>query len=440
MLSFLSILPLYIPFTSDCYVFYRLWGYTLNYRYNPKYRILSVLPIFIVSLINFHIGRTAFIENSIVYFFTFLFGYITYFFCGIFFHQNNILSKILWTVIALLCIASSEIVVIIVFKMLNIPYSLIQKNDALFIFAALLSKALVLFIIELIARLKSKTLAFPRYVTLESFAIIGINLLLLVFSVHVFETSEDTLSKNVVMTVLFAFCFSISVLTFVIIFKLSRKAQEELEEKLLIQQLEMENQMNQDMTNVMGNLRALRHDMNNHIGVLQGLAHTKQYDALETYLDELSQDISPANEFVLVESKAVSALLYHKSLKAKLKGIELDATISNSACPIPDKDMCSLLGNILDNAIEATEKTEHKYIELILSQQQGIYCIKCSNTFREMPVQIHNRFVSSKKDPTMHGIGTKNIRAIAEKYGGSCIFSFDKLFCVEVTLPFLFLS
>ncbi|MDE6433100.1 MAG: GHKL domain-containing protein [Lachnospiraceae bacterium] len=362
--------------------------------------------------------------------------YIVIFSCGIFFHKNLLTAKVLWTVVALLILALGEVTVFMFLKLLNIETSSILQNQQLYTAVAITTKICAFLIVEFIRWLKPKNLILPRYAHSEMCGIIGINLFLIIFSVQIFQSDTKAINKDTLLSLLFLLCFIISILTFSIIFKLSRKAEEELEEKLLIQKLEMENKMNADMTNVVENLRSLRHDMNNHIGVMNGLVHAKQYDALEEYIHEIYHDISPANEFIFTHNKALSALLYNKMLNTKLKGIEFDPVIRITNCNIATKDICSLLGNLLDNAIEAAEKAEdHKYIELVMSKKNNCYIIQCNNTFRDIPIKINDNFITSKKSKDFHGIGIKNIKSIVNKYSGSLLISYTDLFRVEIILP-----
>lgn len=436
MYTFISTLSNYIPMCLDCYIIYHFFGYTLSYKYNSKYRFLSILPILFISILRYQLAETSLINNSIYNFTDTILLYSIIFFCGIFFYKNRITTKILWTVISLLVLALGEVTVFMLIRLVNIQVSEIQHNQEMYMIVAVATKIVALFIVELIGHFRQKTLIIPRYAMFEIYSIIGINFFLIIFSVWIFQSNNEILNKDTILTLLFILCFTISVLTFTIIFKLSKKAEEDLEEKLRLQQLEMENKMNVDMTNVIENLRSLRHDMNNHISVLKGLVNTGQYDDLRNYVDEIYNDISPANEFVFTHNKALSALLYNKMLSAKLKHIEFEPIISISDCSIPDKDMCSLLGNLLDNAIEAAEKVkDNKYIELTIAQKNDCYLIQCDNTFQNVPIHINGNFVSFKPQKELHGIGTKNIKSIVEKYGGSLLISYEDLFRVEITLP-----
>lgn len=81
--------------------------------------------------------------------------------------------------------------------------------------------------------------------------------------------------------------------------------------------------------------------------------------------------------------------------------------------------MTALLGNLLDNALEACDKMEpqDRWIQIVIRQMGNASFIKVSNTCAQKPERIGEEFVSGKQG-TLHGIGTKSIREIVERYGG----------------------
>jgi len=141
-----------------------------------------------------------------------------------------------------------------------------------------------------------------------------------------------------------------------------------------------------------------------------------------------------ANSFVCVENTAVSILLNNKISKAKKKGIDIESIISFDNFTMPYKTICSLIGNILDNAIEATEKTEDKYIQLIVKGKDGECKISCENTYTEKPIFSNGNYQTSKKDSKDHGIGLSKIREIVQEYHGTIDIQIDDTFLISLTL------
>ena len=85
---------------------------------------------------------------------------------------------------------------------------------------------------------------------------------------------------------------------------------------------------------------------------------------------------------------------------------------------ITEYEFVSLFANLLDNAIEAAQKTEKKYVELKIEKQQGVLMITVSNSKQEKQRPLENEFGTTKKDKRKHGIGNRIIRDIVEAHGG----------------------
>lgn len=419
----------------ECIILYLLFTQRLTYKFNPKYRLLSVLLPLCVMVIRFHLSLAGLFNSSSANAWGTIIVSLSIFSTAVFFFHDSITAKFLWFVIFLLILSLSDLLTIFIFSFAGFNPDAIIQSDTLFFISSLISKAIAFLIIGIMGHLKKHNLMFPRFARTEIVSIIIINLFFLVFSIQVFQSSEVMIDKNIILNVLFLLCFIISILTLIIVFKLSKKAEEDLNKKLSIQQLEMENKLNLDMTNVVDTLRSLRHDMNNHIMVLKNLIHTNQYEILQEYIDDICNDISPANDFIFLKNKALSALLYNKSINSKLKKIDLEIITSIDYINIPEKDLCSLMGNLLDNAIEACEKvSDDRYIKLSIYTKDDYYHIECSNSFIEAPIIANNTFISTKKNKALHGIGFKNMKAIVNKYSGTLEYTYYDLFKVNITL------
>jgi hypothetical protein len=240
-----------------------------------------------------------------------------------------------------------------------------------------------------------------------------------------------------VVELLFGFVLVTAVVTFFLVLKMERESRKELETKLKLQQIEMELKQNNDMINITDNLRKLRHDMNNHIGLIKNLIYDQKYDDLREYVDDLYGDVARANDIIVAENKALSVLLNTKSDKARELNIEFQSFVAASEIKMQDKDICALFGNILDNAIEAAQKSMNKkFIELSIQKTDSGCVIKCENSFSQKPVMKKGKFLSSKGNSAFHGIGVENIKDIVAKYNGEVKFDYDdEVFNLRIVMP-----
>ena len=103
---------------------------------------------------------------------------------------------------------------------------------------------------------------------------------------------------------------------------------------------------------------------------------------------------------------------------------------------IKETDLASLIGNILDNAVEAEEKVADKRIELHFFNQNDNRVIICKNSIERSVLADNKELKTSKKQKTGHGFGHQIIADIAAKYNGmSDFFEDNNMFCVQIILP-----
>lgn len=175
--------------------------------------------------------------------------------------------------------------------------------------------------------------------------------------------------------------------------------------------------------------RELWHDLKNHIGVLEILAKEGRISEMTDYLNSFKRDVEIRMIPTRTGCTAVDALLSDKLYHARRREIEVSLQLcSLSEMSMPAVDLCAILGNLLDNAIEACEAckacdghSEKSRIALRLKEQEDFYYLTVVNTSPE-PVREGEGFVSGKKgkeNGVGHGLGLRSVERIAHQYGGS---------------------
>lgn len=172
----------------------------------------------------------------------------------------------------------------------------------------------------------------------------------------------------------------------------------------------------------------IKHDMRNTLLVVENLIGEERLKEAAFFLNEQVERIDSIYQTVKTDNSFVNAILNQKLSEARDKGIEVRCAVLTSFQGIENRDLCSLFGNLLDNAIEANEGIDGcRYLELVLEgDRDGLEIICRNSTEREVAV-TGNRLPQTKKDRRWHGYGTRIIREIAEKYGGELVYrSADK--------------
>ena len=186
--------------------------------------------------------------------------------------------------------------------------------------------------------------------------------------------------------------------------------------------------------------RAIRHDFKNHMQVLGTLAEEGRLEEIKKYLKEMA-DSEPLStrQWIEVRDPTVAALVNAKFSRALESGIRISAEIwYPNPMHVPTADLCTVLFNVLDNAIEACEKNkdpENRRIRLVLKQKGYFFGVLCDNPSEIAPIPAKKyRFRSTKKGP-FHGVGLRQLSQMAHKHNGAFDAKYEKgIFSVRVVM------
>lgn len=186
-------------------------------------------------------------------------------------------------------------------------------------------------------------------------------------------------------------------------------------------------------------MRRWRHDYRNHIGVLKAYAAKGDMDAIKNYLDELDTDLSTVDTVIKTGNAMADAILNSKISLAKSKGIEVKATAHIPVVlRISDLDLCVILGNLFDNAIDASLALPEngRLIRVYMDMKGTQLYISFTNFTAGKKLQKKDGLFSSTKRDGSHGFGLISIDEVVNKYGGYLSRnSEDGAFTTEILLP-----
>lgn len=348
-------------------------------------------------------------------------------------YKNNLFQKIYWIISVFFSIVVSEIIAMpIALLLTHSTINNVARSSNTQILGLALSRLFVFIIIELLIHFNQKiSLDFAK----NFFVIIFVDVIYTLTISSFFYFDSIYLTTNTAIALSVFVIFLISFLALYLLRKITQKSEEIMLTNLKMQQIEMEHKQNEDMAIVVNDLRSLRHDMNNHMSVLQGLLSMQEYDDAKNYLSTITEELVVANSFIFTDNKVLSVMLNNKISKAHQLGITFDTELLTSSTPFSDSDLCAVVGNILENAIEASSKHEDPYIHFMMKKTDKQFVIECQNNYVVAPVFEKGNLVTTKSDKSYHGIGTKTIRSIVDSYHGITTFTVDDLFCVKIVVP-----
>lgn len=183
---------------------------------------------------------------------------------------------------------------------------------------------------------------------------------------------------------------------------------------------------------------SVRHDIRNHMTVLQYLSEKYNNHEIIEYLGKINGFVKNEERFVCTGDYLIDGLINMKlSEAAKRLGAEIHNEVHIENTEWVDKmDISILIGNLLDNALDALELcTGKRNLNLVIEEKRGVMLIEIENSYEHEIKYKNGIYVSTKADREHHGIGTKNIRNIVEKYNGQVDFYHDNnTFSVELIM------
>lgn len=170
-------------------------------------------------------------------------------------------------------------------------------------------------------------------------------------------------------------------------------------------------------------LRMLRHELKNHSFYMRSLLEAGKYEQLREYLSHTADAEVDKLQSFDCGNYMVDVVINHAVNAARQQGVYVQTQIVvPSRLPYDDTDMCSLLNNLMDNAIEAAAasgKPEPSVQISILPRQDYLFIHVTNDIDPSVPAQQRLSLKTGKQQRQIHGYGTKVIRSIAERYQGT---------------------
>lgn len=184
------------------------------------------------------------------------------------------------------------------------------------------------------------------------------------------------------------------------------------------------------------------HNINHYFVAIGELAREEHCDQIINLMKELNLNLMQNERTIYTSHRVVNAVLSEKAREALESKINFDVYVEPGIRfgEATDGDLVAMLGNLLDNALEAVKGCtgdKRKIVLRIYMEKEGRLCIvKLVNYFAEKPKRHKSGFISSKKDKGLHGIGVKSVENTVKKYGGylQCLID-GEMFTAILVLP-----
>ena len=230
----------------------------------------------------------------------------------------------------------------------------------------------------------------------------------------------------------------IAALIFILLEYLLQRIMKREEDKTIIYQNKLMKQQMDEIENIYMTMRGWRHDYHNHLQSLKGYLSLNKVDQMKNYLNELETDLDSIDTLYHSGNLQLDSILNAKLAIAE-KGqirIHCDASIPPQL-HVSDLDLCVILGNLLDNAIESCRKIkdpDERFIRVYIGILKKQLYISITNATSETVKQRTDHYFTTKRGD--HGHGLKRVDQVVKKYDGYLNRQNEPgVFATEIVLP-----
>lgn len=189
---------------------------------------------------------------------------------------------------------------------------------------------------------------------------------------------------------------------------------------LLEEQIKQQKQIYQDQYENVREISKIHHDLKHKLIVAEQLLHRGKVEEAALYLNTFMKELNGFGEIAHGET-VWETLLILKKKQAEEQGVRCIIDRKDGGLKqFRDTDICIILGNLIDNAIEAEEKLDgEKEIRIYLREEKGIVIVKVKNRIEETQTELPEFGNTTKKEKHMHGFGLKRMDEMVKRYGGT---------------------
>ena len=223
-----------------------------------------------------------------------------------------------------------------------------------------------------------------------------------------------------------------------LIYQIQKLLKHQYEMKLISEKMEFERSRSEEVGVIWDKIKKVRHDMKNHLSMISGYLETGDTDTCLKYIGEIHHTVSSMGELIRSNNTTIDYLINSKLSCLNDVQILISGNVGNYR-DISDVDMACIVGNILDNAIEAEERvTGEKRIELYFLEKNDNRIIVCKNSIDHSVLETNKELKSTKKSSTSHGLGHQIVENVVSSHGGWVdYFESDGMFGVQIILPII---
>lgn len=407
-----------VKIVTDIFLYiFEAWvfGFYANLISNPRkktaLRISCIAIGYIALLIIYEWNNLIATGISIVVINAFLLSFL---------YKINVKSALFHAFVLFGILAASEVVTMaIVTLVANGSFDFSKTDHSTYVLDVIISKlvyfALLVMIASPFAKSKNKQFSVKAYWILLIVPLSSIVTATLLRNVAI--TSELS-SKNYILWIVSAVLLLFSNIIVFVLFQISQKNAADLSELKAIQ---LQNETDAKYLNILEqsnkDMQIFAHDMKNHLTQIRSAV---SFDDAKQYLDAIYPELEKFSSVGISQNKMLDLIIskYLRLCESKNIAFSVDVKTANLHY-IADTDLSALLNNLLDNAVEAAEKSDNGFVKLAVFSKNQLYDgLTVLNSCCTVPLTRGEQLETTKSNKKLHGVGIKSILKVVEKYNG----------------------
>lgn len=382
----------------------------LTYKYLPTTEILTLTFTLLCNIFSFFIGFKSTFKSA--------------FFHGLILTITQFVS---------------EVVAIYIISWLSGSHNTSYKeNIIIFIIDVLISKILYFSISRFLLIFSNKENPTKSWGRWFSLSILPLSSLFMIIVIRLLTNGQTFSSTENMLCISAMSALLVSNIVVYLIYERAEKSNQKLIElELSNQKDKIDMQYLSLLENKNEQMQIMTHDYKNNVLTIAEMTDSVE---IKEYINSMLGEIKKYNQIAKTKNRILDVILnkYTDICKSKRLNFETDI-MTNNLSFIEGYDISSLFNNILDNAVEAAEKSERKFISLSISTSLNSYHkITVINSCDTNPATRNGKLITSKQDKKTHGLGTKSINKIVTKYDGELQWDYNEaknLFKLTIIIP-----
>ena len=358
---------------------------------------------------------------------------------GYFCLEGNLINKIIFSITAFVVIAVTNILTLQILSMLlNVHITTLIDIRGEYRVIVLIITKLMFYVfgksILIITKKQEFQLTIKEWITCVFIVIMTLTMLIMIYKI-MYTVQVSQMSKYLII-IFSMMLILVDIIIYGMVLKLSKSNREEIRYKLMENQIEQQKKMLTSVLESNEKIRTLKHDIKNYLMTAIGLIDNKEYNKAKSYmLNLIGQEIDTIETFVTTNSQTLNIKL---DICNKNK-IDWNVEITSDLTNISDVDISIIIGNLMDNAIEASQKVKNKpFIDIKIFDNKDYVNIIIRNKIDNSVLFLNPNLFTTKKDKNSHGIGLMSVKKIVKKYNGMYkVYEENKMLVVNIMIKSL---